>query len=209
MRAGGGGENDGCFGSAALFDGYLFAINAVANGHRVAGGGFGGRLRDGGERMLYCAISAFAAQRLMLGYLPVCRLRQKYRGKREPKKNRYPFRVHAELNHKAIPRTRNLPNRNLPKGLAVDNRPRTTKTGFKSRRWYWVRLMKNCVNCGFECADDAVTCPSCSADTFVSSSPAAIGGHIISPQEHRFWEKMNFRQFAILFISHGYTHSRN
>jgi hypothetical protein len=37
-------------------------------------------------------------------------------------------------------------------------------------------------------------------DTFVSSSPAAIGGQIMSPGEERFWEKMNFRQFAVLTV---------
>ena len=60
--------------------------------------------------------------------------------------------------------------------------------------------MKKCANCGFECHDDMLSCPSCSTDTFVSSSPEASGGHIISPVEQRFWERMTFRQFAVLFI---------
>jgi hypothetical protein len=59
--------------------------------------------------------------------------------------------------------------------------------------------MKKCVNCGFESNDEALSCPSCSTDTFVSSSPEAIG-HIISPEEHRFWERMTFRQFAVFLI---------
>jgi len=59
--------------------------------------------------------------------------------------------------------------------------------------------MKKCVNCGFESKDEALSCPSCSSDTFVSSSPEALG-HIISPEEHRFWERMTFRQFAVFLI---------
>ena len=45
-----------------------------------------------------------------------------------------------------------------------------------------------------------MSCPACSTDTFVSSSPEAIGGYIVSPAEQRFWEKMSFRQFAVLFV---------
>jgi len=56
--------------------------------------GFGGSLRNGGEGMLRRAISGFAGPRLVLGHLPDGRRRRKYRGKNEPKKNRYPFRVH-------------------------------------------------------------------------------------------------------------------
>jgi hypothetical protein len=59
--------------------------------------------------------------------------------------------------------------------------------------------MKTCANCGVESPDEAITCPSCSTDAFVSSSPEALG-HIISPQEQRFWERMTFRHFGILFI---------
>jgi len=59
--------------------------------------------------------------------------------------------------------------------------------------------MKKCANCGFESPDEALNCPSCSTDAFVSSSPEALG-HIISPEEQRFWERMTFRQFAVFFI---------
>jgi len=59
--------------------------------------------------------------------------------------------------------------------------------------------MKKCANCGFESPDEAMSCPSCSTDAFVSTSPEALG-HIISPAEERFWERMTFRQFAIFFI---------
>jgi len=59
--------------------------------------------------------------------------------------------------------------------------------------------MKKCVNCGFESPDEAISCPSCSTDTFISTSPEALG-HIISPEEQRFWERMTFRQFAVFLI---------
>jgi hypothetical protein len=59
--------------------------------------------------------------------------------------------------------------------------------------------MKKCVNCGFESSDEAISCPSCSTETFISSSPEALG-HIISPEEQRFWERMTFRQFAVFLI---------
>jgi hypothetical protein len=60
--------------------------------------------------------------------------------------------------------------------------------------------MKICANCGVQNPDDAMSCQACSTTTFISSSPEAIGGHIISPAEGRFWERMTFRQFAILFV---------
>ena len=59
--------------------------------------------------------------------------------------------------------------------------------------------MKKCANCGLESPDEALSCPACSTDTFISSSPEARG-HIISPEEQRFWERMTFRQFAVFLI---------
>ena len=59
--------------------------------------------------------------------------------------------------------------------------------------------MKKRANCGFECHDEMLSCPSCSSDAFVTSSPEALG-HIISPEEQRFWERMTFRQFAVFLI---------
>lgn len=59
--------------------------------------------------------------------------------------------------------------------------------------------MKKCANCGFESPDEAMSCPSCSTDTFISTSPETLG-HIISPIEEKFWERMTFRHFAILII---------
>jgi hypothetical protein len=60
--------------------------------------------------------------------------------------------------------------------------------------------MKTCLNCATENPDDALTCQSCGTTTFVTSSPEAIGGHLITPAEKRFWERMTFRQFALLII---------
>ena len=59
--------------------------------------------------------------------------------------------------------------------------------------------MKKCANCGFESPDEAISCPSCSMDTFFAASPEALG-HIISPAEQGFWERMTFRQFAVFLI---------
>ena len=59
--------------------------------------------------------------------------------------------------------------------------------------------MKKCANCSFESPDGTLSCPTCGADTFISSSPEALG-HIISPEEQRFWERMTFRQFAVFII---------
>jgi hypothetical protein len=59
--------------------------------------------------------------------------------------------------------------------------------------------MKKCANCGFESPDEATSCPSCSTDTFISTSPEALG-HVISPEEQQFWERMTFRHFAIFLI---------
>jgi hypothetical protein len=59
--------------------------------------------------------------------------------------------------------------------------------------------MKRCANCGFESPDEAISCPSCSTDAFVTSSTEALG-HIISPAEQSFWERMTFRQFAVFLI---------
>lgn len=59
--------------------------------------------------------------------------------------------------------------------------------------------MKKCANCGLENSDEMLSCPACNTDAFIGSSPEAVG-HIISPEEQRFWERMTFRQFAVFFI---------
>jgi hypothetical protein len=60
--------------------------------------------------------------------------------------------------------------------------------------------MKNCLACGCANADSASRCQACDTKTFVSSSPEAVGGHIISPDEKTFWERIGFSQFAVIFI---------
>jgi hypothetical protein len=60
--------------------------------------------------------------------------------------------------------------------------------------------MKKCVNCGAQNPDDALNCESCSTTTFVALGSGAIGGHMISPAEERFWERMTFRQFAVVVV---------
>jgi hypothetical protein len=60
--------------------------------------------------------------------------------------------------------------------------------------------MKTCANCDTENPDDAPACHACSTATFVSASPDVYGGHIITPEEHHFWQLMSFRQFAVFFI---------
>lgn len=59
--------------------------------------------------------------------------------------------------------------------------------------------MKKCANCNFESPDAATSCPACSTDSFITSSPEALG-HIISPAEQVFWERMTFRHFAVFFM---------
>jgi hypothetical protein len=60
--------------------------------------------------------------------------------------------------------------------------------------------MKNCLACGHENPDDAPRCSACDTVTFVSTSPDALGGHIITPAEQRFWQRLTFRQFAVVLI---------
>lgn len=63
--------------------------------------------------------------------------------------------------------------------------------------------MKKCTYCGLENPDEAVMCSTCRTE-FVApsqlSSPDPSGEYVISPEEKRFWERMTFRQFAILMI---------
>jgi hypothetical protein len=52
--------------------------------------------------------------------------------------------------------------------------------------------MKKCSYCGLEHPDDATRCIACHQD-FAEPSPSAAG-------ERRFWERMTFKQFTILFL---------
>ena len=63
--------------------------------------------------------------------------------------------------------------------------------------------MRKCTYCGLENPDDAQQCQTCHTALAVPSQPThpePNGKCVISPEEHRFWERMTFRQFAILMI---------
>jgi hypothetical protein len=63
--------------------------------------------------------------------------------------------------------------------------------------------MKKCIYCGLENADNAVFCTTCHTQ-FVStpagSLPSLRNEHLISPEEWRFWNRMTFRQFAVVIV---------
>jgi len=63
--------------------------------------------------------------------------------------------------------------------------------------------MKKCTYCGLENPDEAVMCSTCHTEfvTTLQPSPSEPNGeHVISPAEQRFWERMTFREFAILMV---------
>jgi hypothetical protein len=63
--------------------------------------------------------------------------------------------------------------------------------------------MKKCNYCGFENPNEAVQCVTCHTPLVVPSQtaqPEPSGEYVISPEEKCFWERMTFRQFAILMI---------
>jgi hypothetical protein len=68
--------------------------------------------------------------------------------------------------------------------------------------------MKKCSYCGLENPDDAVVCATCRTEfVFVieKQAPAAPsaelpGEYVISSEEQTFWQRMTFRQFAVLFV---------
>lgn len=63
--------------------------------------------------------------------------------------------------------------------------------------------MKKCVYCGLENADDAVMCTTCHTQFVPSPAglPAAVrNDYVISPEEWRFWNRMTFRQFAVVIL---------
>jgi hypothetical protein len=66
--------------------------------------------------------------------------------------------------------------------------------------------MKKCSHCGLENPDDAVVCSTCHTG-FVTEKPAPAAPlaelpdeYVISPLEQSFWQRMTFRQFAVLFV---------
>ena len=63
--------------------------------------------------------------------------------------------------------------------------------------------MKTCLYCGLENDDVASQCETCHTALAMppEHSPAdARPDYMASPQETRFWERMTFRQFAVLMI---------
>src|SRR6266542_2183773 len=67
--------------------------------------------------------------------------------------------------------------------------------------------MKRCTYCGKEYADEAEVCSTdgmplerVGAQTPEHPSPDVQSRDAISPEEQRFWERMTFRQFAILMV---------
>jgi hypothetical protein len=63
--------------------------------------------------------------------------------------------------------------------------------------------MKKCTYCGLENPDEAVMCGTCHTEFVAPSQPSPpepSGEYMISPDEQHFWERMTFRQFAILIV---------
>jgi hypothetical protein len=63
--------------------------------------------------------------------------------------------------------------------------------------------MKKCPYCGFENSDEAAQCVTCHTSLETPSQaaqPEPGRDYVISPNERRFWERMTFRQFAILLV---------
>jgi hypothetical protein len=64
-------------------------------------------------------------------------------------------------------------------------------------------VMKKCSYCGFENQDEAVMCATCHTEFVVQTQPSPPeprSEYVISPEERGFWERMTFRQFAILIV---------
>ena len=79
---------------------------------------------------------------------------------------------------------------------------------FEDPKFYTTTPMKHCPYCGKEYPDDVELCAT-DNNRLVSEqpkvtqpapSPAVLRPDEISPEEQRFWERMTFRQFAILII---------
>ena len=64
--------------------------------------------------------------------------------------------------------------------------------------------MKKCTYCGLENPDEAIMCSTCHTE-FVTASPPSPGPPValdyeMSWEEKRFWERMTFRQFAVVIV---------
>jgi hypothetical protein len=63
--------------------------------------------------------------------------------------------------------------------------------------------MKKCSHCGLENPDEATQCAGCHTVLSVPASPDPSPSHsapVTSLQVRRFWERMTFRQFVVLFM---------
>ena len=63
--------------------------------------------------------------------------------------------------------------------------------------------MTKCTYCGFENPNNAAQCESCHTALIAQSPPTLPkpnNEHLLSPEERSFWERMTFRQFAILMV---------
>jgi hypothetical protein len=63
--------------------------------------------------------------------------------------------------------------------------------------------MIKCTHCGSENPNDAARCVACNTALIAQSPPSRPepkSNHPLSPEESRFWERMTFRQFAILMV---------
>jgi hypothetical protein len=63
--------------------------------------------------------------------------------------------------------------------------------------------MKKCTYCGLENPDEAVMCSTCHTEfvALLKHSPSEPSGeHVISPAEQQFWERMSFKEFAVLMV---------
>jgi hypothetical protein len=62
--------------------------------------------------------------------------------------------------------------------------------------------MKTCPYCGLENPDEAVQCGTCHTPLAPPpiSPPKVRSEYVMPPEERRFWERMTFRQFALLFV---------
>jgi hypothetical protein len=64
--------------------------------------------------------------------------------------------------------------------------------------------MKKCPYCGLENPADAILCSTCRTELdprpTAPAAPRELRVYEMSPDEQRFWEKMTFRQFAVLLI---------
>lgn len=63
--------------------------------------------------------------------------------------------------------------------------------------------MKTCPYCGLQNSDEATQCETCHAKLAEPEAeiwPGPRRGYVVSPQEQRFWDRMTFRDLALVFL---------